>query len=150
MVIYDFKTVRLDMFGFKNPVPEQNIDNPFTEDGGKKMKLKVEKTIDIEDGKHTGKLKQINYEERKGYKYVDMLIEEDTTSLTLKCGVPQYISDNSALGAVLKNFNAKLDKMIGDELEIEDYINVGSRVEFVTIHKDKFVNILPETLKPIR
>lgn len=148
MAIYDTKTSVLRNFGIKNPIQEKNINDPFIEDGGKKMKLKVEKTIEIEDGKHTGTLKGINYEERKGYKYVDIIIEEEETSFELKCGVPQYISENSALGAVLRNFGAKLEELLEKEIEIEDYINPGVKVEFVTIHKDKFVNILPETLKP--
>lgn len=144
------KTKTLTEFGFKNPVIKKECEIFINDVRYRKMKFKVEKTINIEDGKHKGTLKQINYEERKGYKYVDFVIEEDDTKLDLRCGVPQYLSENSMLGMVMKNFGCDVNTFVDKELEIEDYITVGVRVNFITIHKDKFVNILPESIKPLK
>ena len=133
----DFRNKSLFSYGFKDPVNKLNE--------AIYMKAKVNKTINIEDGKHTGKIKAIEYRE-KPYNYVDLVIEEKETELNIKCGVPFFISENSALGIMLGSFGCDVKKFIDQEIEIEDYFNVGQSVEFVTVkektEKGTFVKII--------
>lgn len=129
----------LKEFGFYNPVKSGEMD---------KMKAKIEKTIKIDDGKHTGTISAINYKETP-YNYVDIVIKEDKLDIELKCGVPFSITDNTALGNILKRFGAKLE--VGKEIEIEDFIKEGMKVEFLTMtektQKGTFARIISDSLK---
>jgi hypothetical protein len=119
--------------------------------GGGKMEKKVEKSVKIEDGKHTGIIDSIEYREEP-YEYVDINIKENKTALVLKCGVPFSISENTALGQMLIRFGAKLE--VGKSIEVEDFIKENLVVEFVTITEDTkkgtFARIQSKSLKPAK
>lgn len=127
-------------YGFGNPIREN-----------KKMKAKVEKTIKIDDGKHTGEIKELIYKDTP-YNYVDVVIKEDKLDIDLKCGVPFSITENTALGQMLKRFGADLEE--GQEIEVDDFLKVGSKVEFMTLtektKKGTFVRVLSESVKPVK
>lgn len=133
-------------------LPEFEIYNPLLSKDDItrviRMKAKINAVIKLEDGKHTGIVQKVEYRE-KPYNYVDIVIKEDTTGLDLKAGYPFYISENSALGQVLMNFGMKNE--IGKEVEIEDYINGGLKVSFLTqtekTDKGNFVRIIQSSLK---
>lgn len=128
-------------YGIKNPVTGELV----------KMKAKVEKTITIEDGKHTGIIKGLEYK-TEPYSYVDIVIKEDKSEVELKCGVPFKVTENTALGGILENFGAKLE--VNKEIEIEDYLKENRKVEFITVtvknDKGKFARIVSQSLKPTK
>lgn len=134
-------------FGIYNP-----LLNKKQMDGVKNMvKAKVQDTIKLEDGKHTGVVKEL-IEKKEPYHYLDIVITEKETDFDLKCGVPLYISENSALGKILINFGATLE--VDSDLEVDDFIKSGQKVEFTTVteetKKGNFARIQPQTIKPIK
>lgn len=129
---------------------EYEIYNPLLKKAElKNMKAKVEKTIKIDDGRHEGEITAINYKEEP-YNYVDIVIKEKEQEIELKCGVPFSITENTALGKILQKFGAKLE--VGKEIEVEDFIKTGIKVEFQTItettKKGTFARIINDSLKP--
>jgi len=141
MTCYDTKTKKLFDYGFRHPITGEEVKNM--------TKRIVEKTIKLEEGKHYGEVENIEYK-TEPFKYVDIHVKEKETGFVLKCGVPDVVTENSALGHVLVNFGAKLKE--GEGVEIEDFIKEGLKVSFITINeqtkKGVFVKIQPMTLKP--
>lgn len=139
MVIFDLKqkTTLLD-FGLKNPIGVKN-----------KMgkKIKAEKTITIEDGKHTGVISDIKFRDEP-YEYTDILVKIDNTDgIEIKLGVPTKITENTALGKILVTFGVKKIE-VDKEYDVEELLK-GKKVEFMTLTKGKFVNIVEDSLKPL-
>jgi hypothetical protein len=113
------------------------------------MKITVEETKTIEEGKHTGIIK--NIEERKEpYNYIDIEIEPEKTKISMKASYPKFLSKDSKLGELLKKFNIKLE--VGDEIELSSLI--GKKVDFITMNKENkktgknYANIVSESVKP--
>ena len=132
----------LSDYGFINPVP-------IKERGGvENMKRKVEQSITLEDGKHTGIIDSVEYR-TEPYEYVDVVIKETETKLNIKCGYPFTITDNTALGIALIRFGAKLE--VDKEVDPDEYFKVGAEVEFMTLTEDtkkgRFARIISESLK---
>ena len=138
---WDNKAKPLFHFGIYNPL--------LTKDGVGKMKLNVEKAFKLVDGKHEGSIKEITYKETP-YKYVDIVVTENKEKLDLRCGVPQHITESSALGIILKNFGAIVKE--GEQIEIEEFIKIETAVEFITMteetKKGTFSRIIPSSLRP--
>lgn len=125
------------------------IYNPLLTRMELKMKAKVEKTIKIDDGMHEGEITAINYKEEP-YNYVDVVIKEKEQEIELKCGLPFSVTENTALGRMLQRFGAKLE--VDKEIEIEDFIKTGIKVEFQTLtettKKGTFARIVSDSVKP--
>ena len=139
----------LDEYGFHDPI--------IKKDGRDKMaKAKVNKVIDIEDGKHQGIIDSFDLRAVKGkkgdeFEYFEIFITmPEYDDLKIKCSVPFSISVNTALGKILENFGAKLKD--GADVDTEDFIKEGQKVQFLTMKKttDKgtFANIQPLSLRP--
>ncbi len=68
----------------------------------------------------------------------------------MKCGYPFKITENTALGQLLRRFGAALK--LDEEIEIEDFLKKGAAVTFVTktetTKKGTFARILSESIKP--
>lgn len=133
--------IPLGEFGFKDPITGRS----------RKMKAKVQETIKIDDGKHEGVISRIDYRD-KPYNYVDIVIKENKSDIELRCGVPFSVTENTALGKLLITFGAELK--VNEELEIEDYLKAGVKVEFLTItettSKGTFARIVTDSLRPVK
>lgn len=110
------------------------------------MKIKVEERKILEEGKHEGAIIAVEYRE-KPYKYVDFVIEttENEATFKLKAGYAQYLRVDTQLGLLFKRFGYNLK--VGQNVEPEELI--GKKVQFLTVTKNRYANILPATLKPI-
>lgn len=143
--IIDNKKLTID-YNIPNPVKEMNkqIDEEI------EMKIKGEKAIKLDDGKYTGEVMGIEYRD-KPFNYTDILIKEKKSELTLKCGVPTKITEDTMLGMLIINFGVK-EIEEGKEYDIEEIVK--GKVEFMVVNKktDKgsFCNILPASVKPIK
>lgn len=141
MAVWDIKNTKL--------LTEYGINSPLDKRMGVKMKAKVKESIKIEDGKHEGVIKEL-IERKEPYNYLDIFVEEKKQKIELRCGVPFYITENSALGQILANFGAKLE--VNKEIEIEDFIKEGMEVEFITMtektERGSFARIISQSLKP--
>lgn len=148
MTIYQKGNSKLSSFKIYNPLLTKKQRERF-----EKMKIKVEKAIKLEDGKYEGIIKALNYRD-KPFEYVDIVIEETKSELPINCGVPQKITENTMLGRIMENFGCDIEKFVDSEIDIEDYIKIGMKVQFLIQNKktDKgtFSNIVPNTLKPLK
>jgi len=129
----------LNEWDFKNPIRS------------KKMKIKAKATISIADGQHTGKIVSVDYE-TEPYDYTTITIEETKSKVNLRLGVPTSITENTALGKVLKNFGVKIEPE--KEYDIEEHLKKDMNVSFMvmneTTEKGTFTKILPSSLKPLK
>ena len=115
--------------------------------------FEVKAPLKIEDGKHEGIIKKIEYRgEETGdkYEYTDIYIEEIETGLVLKVGVPTYLSPNSKFGKLLSSFLGR--ELKPKERIVPEQLLIEKEVEFLTTtektDKGEFSRILVETLKP--
>ena len=113
-----------------------------------RMKIKVEESIKLEDGKHDGEIEDVTYKSPKGYNYMELVIktkvkDKDTK---IKVSYPQNITENSALGQLLVRFGAKLK--IDEDLEPEEFLTKGKEIEFQTVTEGKYYNVVLESVKP--
>ena len=150
----------INNFGFKNPVyqvlkiPEyvRNLKKFPTYrkqiDEVMQMKIKVEESIKLEDGKHNGEIEDVEYKSPKGFDYMDLVIKTKVKDkdVKIKVGYPRNITENSALGQLLERFGAKLE--IDKDLEPEEFLTKGKEVVFQTITKDKYYDVILESVKP--
>ena len=129
-------------YGINNPV--KNLYEVID------MKIKVEKSVKLEDGKYTGVITGVEYRDEP-FDYTDVIIKEDKTELELKCGMPTKITEDTMLGLFLLNFNVTLK--LDAQIDVEEIV-VDKKVEFMVINKktDKgsFCNILPTSVKPVK
>lgn len=117
-------------------------------------KLQVQESKTLEDGKHQGKIVEIenkpitvNGEDKP---YLHIWIKPTDADFKLKYSVSHNLSEKSKLGKLLKNFNIGLS--VGQEIDIEPTL-IDKDVVFVTIQKQgntgKFVEIAEDSIKPI-
>jgi len=116
------------------------------------MEIKVEASMKVEDGKHTGRI--IELEQRtEPYSYLDLKIEIDKTEgRTLKVGYPAKITPESKLGILLANFGADVSTP-GTIINPEKYLK-GKSCMLMTMTKPgkngkEYSNIIPESVKPL-
>jgi hypothetical protein len=145
--MFDNKAKPLFEFGIYNPL----LTKKQRKEIKKMVKTKVQKAVKIDDGRHEGVIKDV-VEKQQPYNYLDIVIKEKDLDIDLKCGVPVHITENSALGRILINFGATLE--VNKEVDSDDYIKKGMKVEFSTIteetKKGNFARVVPHTLKPIK
>ena len=114
----------------------------------RKMKIKVEESIKLEDGKHSGEIEDVEYKSPKGYNYMDLVIKTQIKNKDVKVKVSytHNITENSALGQLMIRFGAKLE--VDKELEPEEFLTKGKKVEFQTVTEGKYYNVVLESVKP--
>ncbi len=127
-------------------IPE-NIEQIKQSERSRQMKIKVEESVKLEDGKHSGEIEDVEYRE-KPYNYTDIVLktEHKGKDVKIKVGFPTNITENSALGLLLIRFGAKLE--IDKDLEPEEFLTKGKKVTFQTVTKGKYYNVVQESLKP--
>ena len=111
------------------------------------MKLTVEPSNKVEDGKHEGKIVGVEYREQP-YEYTDFIIEFEE-SKKIKYGVPTALSPDSKLGRLLKLF--AVDVKVGNEIDPEE-VMIGRDVSFMTMTKQtdrgSFATVVQDSVKP--
>lgn len=106
------------------------------------MKTKLNKSLSIPDGKHKGKIADIEYR-FEPFKYADLYLtvedvdirRGDGELMVVKYGVPfgEKVTEKSELGKLLLAFGYKLDT--GKDIEIDEL--KGKRVSFQTLENEK-------------
>ena len=113
-----------------------------------KMEMTVEEVKKIEDGKHTGKIVELQLRE-KPFRYLDLIIELPN-GMRIKYGLPAALTVESKLGKLALDFGAAMET--GKPLELDD-VFVGKGCSFMTLSKDTergtFANVVHGSLKPV-
>lgn len=141
------KIKTLDDYGIKNPCKKiyETIE-------GEKMKIPVEESKKVAEGKHDGEIVDIKYR-TEPYEYTDIIVKVED-DIELSVGYPTKITADSALGELLTRFGAKLK--IGEKVEVEEFLTKGLKVTMMCVEqvskKDgkSYVNVMRESLKPIK
>jgi len=108
------------------------------------MELKVEEAKTIEEGKHVGKIVEVQYRE-KPYAYTDLVIEL-ANGIKLKAGYATKLSPVTKLGKLTQEFGAEL---VVDEVVNLDDVFVGKGCTFLVEKDGNFFNIIPKSVKPV-
>lgn len=119
------------------------------------MDIPVKEVIEIEDGKHFGKITKLDFR-TEPFEYVDIYIElesGDGNSVTIKDGCPASISVKSKLGQTMMRFGCpekEIDDNTGGTLDPEKFIKVDTEVELMTLKEPKtqFSRVVEGSLKP--
>ena len=109
------------------------------------MKIPVEKATKIIDGVHQGTIIAVNYRE-KPYRYTDYVVEflNQGDQIQLKAGFPTKLYEVSKHATMLRQFGV----VVAEGLEPDPDVLIGRHVDFQTITKGNFAEIIPESLKP--
>jgi hypothetical protein len=139
---------KLQEFGLNNPC--ERYENHYSQkeyDGENKMSktIKGEKSVKLDDGKHTGIITKIEYV-NEPYEYTHIYIKEDKTQAEIKLGVATKITENTALGKLLNRFGSEIE--VGTDYDVEAIL-INKKVQFMTITKGKFANIVEDSVKPL-
>jgi len=114
------------------------------------VELEWKESIQIQDGRHTGKITKIDYR-TDPYEYTDVFVLLDDVEIEIKYGCPTVLSENSKLGRMLKAFGQEFAK--GKKVDPEEVL-VGKLVQFMTIAKSRegktFSEIVEDSIKPIQ
>lgn len=137
-MIYEKGNEDLNKFNIYNPLLTKKQMERL-----KNMKAKTEKAFKLEDGKHSGTIKTIEYVNRKNYEYLDIQIMESETKLILRYGVPFKVTENTALGQLIVRLGCELE--IDKELDVENNIMKYNNKEI--LKKDDSVEFLTMTEK---
>ena len=113
------------------------------------MKIEVQEVKSIEDGKHIGKIIDLEYRDQP-YKYTDVLIEL-ANGAKLKAGFPTLVNKDSKLGNLLIKFGATME--VGTSIDLESYL-VGKACSFLTqsesTPRGTFAKIVTSSIKPVK
>lgn len=106
------------------------------------------KTIDLEEGKYTGKIRFVEAVERGGFKYLDMYVNLSGKDVELKTGFPlpkpgDGLNPESLLGRAVESFNAS--KIVKGENYKMEGIFEGKSCSFLVKKKGKYFEIDRET-----
>lgn len=111
------------------------------------MELEIKKSVDLEDGLHTGVIESVDYRSQP-FQYTDIVIKVDDSDMTLKYGCPTSQNIKSRLVKTLAMFQAIKE---GDRIDPEKIL-IGKKVKFMTMVKEsergKYVEIVHDSLKP--
>ena len=121
-----------------------------------KIELEVKETLDIEEGKHTGEIvdvQQRKVESKDGketFDYIDLILSIDAyDKVTLKQSVPANLSAKSKLGQLVERFGGNLDS--GSKIDIVSVFK-GKKVDYMTMNEDTgrgvFARVVDGSLKP--
>lgn len=115
--------------------------------------FEVKEFVSLDDGKHEGKIKDVEINTRKEYTYADVIIAlpDDEPLDEIKVGFPATISKLSGFGKLLMKCGFELNA--GDEITLKVIKKgvIGKKVEFQTHKTDEgFSNVLPETIKVVQ
>lgn len=150
--IFLFFSTELLKEGYKNKnkkLSDFDIRDPI---GADKMgkKIKGEQIILLDEGKHNGVITDVQFIEDP-YAYTHIIIKEQKTELELRLGVPTKITENTALGSIIKRFTGKEIK-VGHDYDIEVILK-DEKVTFISINEDTergtFTKIKAKSLKPV-
>lgn len=113
------------------------------------MKLKVEQTKIIEEGKHEGAITEVEFR-TSPFEYTDVVIEFGEGN-KIKAGFPTNLTPDSKLGKLLELFGAKIE--VGEEIDPADIL-VGKKCAFMSINdlteRGTFAKVVTGSLKPIQ
>ena len=108
------------------------------------MEMKVEEAKVIEEGKHIGKIVDVQYREQP-YAYTDLVIEL-ANGIKLKAGYASKLSPVTKLGKLVEAFGAEL--VVGEVVNLES-VFVGKGCSFLVEKDGNFFNIIPKSVKPV-
>lgn len=113
------------------------------------MELKVKKTAEIEEGKHTGTITKIT-RRLEPYDYTDTHIQMDGSDIVLKYGCPTNVTLKSKLGRLLSNFT----NLVEDDIVDPEKLMLNQKVSFLTKNEEKengtFAKVVEDSIKPIK
>jgi len=99
----------------------------------------------IPDGKHAGVITNVTYREEP-YEYTDIWVMVDSISLEMKYGVPTNLSPQTKLGKLMIDFGQQFE--LGKTIKPKEIL-MGKKVEFMTIMKGDYSEIVEDSLKPL-
>jgi|TARA_Y100000310_G_scaffold74620_1_gene70840 hypothetical protein len=110
------------------------------------MKIPVKEIKTVSDGQHTGKIVAVE-SRTEPYQYTDYVIEftEKDSTYKLKAGYPTNLCAGSKHAIFLAQFGMEL--VVGTNVDPEKFC-IGKEVSFLTMTKNNFANIVPESVKP--
>jgi len=138
---------------------EKQIER-YLKEQKEKMDIKIEKGMEIEDGKHVGEImdvKESHYSKGENeFSYLDVfisvdeLVNKDGNKVTLKAGFPLPATTSSGLGKFLKNMGLWSEE--GETVKNVEKSLIGLPVSYLTIKetgKDgkEYTNIVKKSLK---
>lgn len=135
---------------------DKKITEEIEKQKKKMVKVKVEETIVIEEGKHEGEILDIR-ERTEPYHYIDFVVSVDEIKkqngepLSIKTGYSAFVSENSALGNFLSRMGMKLKT--GKELELDTLLK--RKVSYLTVNEvskkdgNTYARIVKESIKSI-
>lgn len=95
------------------------------------IRLPIKETISVEEGRHTFKIVSVT-ERTEPYHYIDVHYELDC-GVVIKNGYPAVISENSALGKLLKQTNVAFE--IGENVDVDDVL-IGKSGSLITMNEE--------------
>lgn len=141
--------------GVLGPLTKAEGLSTVKKEGGISMALKMtwEVPQTVPEGKHTGVIEKVEAVERKeGMEYIDITLTCDGEEAKPRAGYPAGLSPTTLLGQLIQRFGAPTD--IGTEIDLEEYLVVGTRVQYLTIDKaterGTFSRVVRESLKPLK
>ena len=114
--------------------------------------FEVKEFVSLEDGKHSGIIKDLEVNTRKEYTYVDVKIKlTDEPIEEIKVGYPATISEMSGFGKLLMMCDFELNAGDKITMKVIKKAVIGKKVTFQTHKNDEgFSNIIPDTVKVVK
>lgn len=131
-----------------------NINQTKQEEKTKMPTATVNKVIEIPEGLYDGVIVGSSVRESGLYEYheTQVRIQYEDTEVLRNLSVPFKITNKSILGLILAKFGLDLDKSLDKEIDTEEFLKPGLKVEFYLGKKKTgertFDRINPETFKP--
>jgi len=112
------------------------------------MEIEVKASANLEDGKHTGVVDNVEFRSEP-FSYVDVFVKEQETGFIIKYGCPTLISEKTKLGKLLSKF---AELKVGSKLDPEKVLS-GKEVTFMTIVEkakdgNEYCRIVDGSIKP--
>jgi len=102
----------------------------------------------IPDGSHVGLIKNISYEKRNDFEYVDVRVTVDNIQdVTIKTGFPANISDNSSFGKFL--ISGGIGIVPGKMITMNDIRKalMDRKISYITYTEDVYARIINKSIK---
>jgi|TARA_R100000501_G_C2572715_1_gene78990 hypothetical protein len=113
------------------------------------MMIEIKEVKRIDEGKHHGMIKAVEYRTQP-FEYTDLVLEFEDGKL-IKYGVPSSVTMESKLGKLLLEFGAGLE--VGQSIDPEQ-VFLGKPVTFMTQNKTTprgtFPSVVPDSLRLVR